>query len=74
MFELSLTFDAPSDPTSVLGEQTQAMLDEFRQMPWLEPDWEEATRIALQVVERYWRRYVLYFSGFGSKFLWADFY
>jgi hypothetical protein len=29
--------------TSVTVEQTQARLEEFRQMPWLEPDWEDAT-------------------------------
>ena len=27
-------------------------------MPWLEPDWEDATRNAVQVVERYWHKYV----------------
>jgi len=73
MFELSLTFDTPSDSTSVSGEQTQVRLDEFRQMSWLKPDWEEATRTALQVIERHYRRYVLYVSAYGSKVLWADF-
>ena len=58
MVELSLTFDAPPDAPSVSGEQTQARLDELRQMPWLQPDWEEATRIAVQVVERYWHKYL----------------
>jgi hypothetical protein len=57
MAELSLTFPAPANGTSVTGEQTQARLEEFHQMPWLEPDWEDSTRTALQVVERYWRTY-----------------
>jgi hypothetical protein len=67
MFEVSLTFDAPPDPTSISGEQTQARLDEFRQI-WLEPDWEDTTRTALQVIERYWHRYVLYFRRLGLRF------
>ena len=54
MAKLSLTFPPPADDTPVTGEQTQARLEEFRQMPWLEPDWEDATRDAVQVVERYW--------------------
>ena len=54
MTELSLTFPRPTDATTVTGEETQARLEEFRQTPWLEPDWEDATRTALQVVERYW--------------------
>ena len=53
MAKLSLTFPPPADTKSVPGEQTQARVEEFRQIPWLEPDWENATRTALQVVERY---------------------
>jgi hypothetical protein len=29
-------------------------------MPWMEPDYKQTTLDLLQVVERYWRRYVLY--------------
>jgi len=60
MVELS-TFDSPPLATAVSGEQTLPRLDEFRQLPWLEPDWEEATRIALRVIERYWHKYVFPF-------------
>ena len=38
MAKLSLTFPRPANATSVTGEETQARLDELRQMPWLEPD------------------------------------
>jgi hypothetical protein len=71
MVKASLSFPPPADATSVTGEQTQARLEEFRQMPWLEPDWEDSTRTALQVVERYWHSYVLLplpFSSPGSAF------
>jgi hypothetical protein len=54
--QFSLTFDAPPNGAAVSYEQTQARLEEFRQMPWLEPEWEKATRNVLQVVERYWHR------------------
>jgi hypothetical protein len=71
MVKASLSFPPPADAASVTGEQTQARLEEFRQLPWLEPDWEDATRNALQVVERYWHSYVLLplpFSSPGSSF------
>jgi hypothetical protein len=35
----------------------QALLDEFRRMPWMGPDYKESTFDALREVERYWRRY-----------------
>jgi hypothetical protein len=42
--QFSLTFDALPNGAAVSYEQTQARLEEFRQMPWLEPEWEKATR------------------------------
>jgi hypothetical protein len=46
--QLSLMFDAPPDGAAVSYEQTQARVEEFRQIPWLEPEWDEATRNILQ--------------------------
>jgi hypothetical protein len=63
--QLSLTFDAPPDGAAVSCEQTQVRLEEFRQMPWLEPEWGEATQNVLQVVERFWHRRV----HFGDNLL-----
>src|SRR2546421_1719654 len=45
--------------TCALPIYTQAQLDEFRQMPWIKPDYKAATLDALSKVERYWRRYSL---------------
>jgi hypothetical protein len=36
--QFSLTFDAPPDGAAVSYERTQARLEDFRQMPWLEPE------------------------------------
>jgi len=44
-------------PTVVSSEDTQAQLDEFRQMPWIKPDYKVATLDTLRKVERYWRPY-----------------
>jgi hypothetical protein len=57
IIEISLKFDAPLDAKHVSSEQTLAKLDEFRQMPWIEPNYEETTLEGLKVVERYWHRY-----------------
>jgi hypothetical protein len=40
------------------SKQTQAKLDEFRQMPQIQPDYEKATLEGLQVVERYWHWHI----------------
>jgi len=66
MAKLSLTFPPPAGAESVPGDQTQARLEEFRQMPWREPDWEDATLTALQGVERYWHSYVFPSSPVGG--------
>ena len=57
MVELAFHFDAPVDAEHVSSEHTQAKLDEFLQMPWIEPNYQEATLIGLDGVERYWHRY-----------------
>jgi hypothetical protein len=54
--EVAFNFDPPPQANPVASEDTQAQLDEFRQMPWLEPNYEEGTVELLRVVERYWRR------------------
>jgi hypothetical protein len=57
MLELTFSFGAPLEANRVLSEDTQAQLDEFRQMPWTKPDYKTATLDTLRKVERYWRRY-----------------
>jgi hypothetical protein len=57
MLELTYSFDAPLEANRVSSEDTQAQLDEFRQMPWIKPDYKTAALDALRKVERYWRRY-----------------
>jgi hypothetical protein len=57
MPELTFSFDAPLEANHVSSEDIQAQLDEFRQMPWIKPDYKAATLDALRKVERYWRRY-----------------
>jgi hypothetical protein len=57
MLELTFSFDAPLEANHVSSEDTQAQLDEFRQMLWIKPDYKAATLDALRMVERYWRRY-----------------
>jgi hypothetical protein len=57
MPELTFSFDAPLEANRVSSEDTQAQLDEFRQMPWIKPDYKTAALDALRKVERYWRRY-----------------
>jgi hypothetical protein len=57
MRDLAFNFDPPPEAQHVSSELTQAKLDEFRQMPWIEPDLKQTTLEGLQVVERYWRRY-----------------
>jgi hypothetical protein len=53
MVEVSLKFDAPFKTKDVSSEETRAKLDEFRKMPWLQPDYKEATLEGLQTIERY---------------------
>jgi len=53
MPELTFSFDAPLEANRVSSEDTQAQLDEFRQMPWIKPDYKAATLDALRKVERY---------------------
>ena len=55
--DLAFNFDPPAEAQHVSSELPQAKLDEFRQMPWIEPDLKQTTLEGLQVVERYWRRY-----------------
>jgi hypothetical protein len=57
MPELTFSFDVPLEANHVLCEDTQAQLDEFRQMPWIKPDYKAVTLDAFRKVERYWRRY-----------------
>jgi hypothetical protein len=57
MLELTFSFDAPLEANRVSSEDTQAQLDEFRQMPWIKPDYKAVTLDALRKVERYWRQY-----------------
>jgi hypothetical protein len=52
MPELTFSFDAPLEANHVSSEDTQAQLDEFRQMPWIKPDYKAATLDALRKVER----------------------
>ena len=56
MPELTFSFNAPLKANRVSSEGTQAQLDEFRQMPWIKPDYKAVTLDALRKVERYWRR------------------
>ena len=56
MLELTFSFDAPLEANRASSEDTQAQLDEFRQMPWIKPDYKAVTLDALRKVERYWRR------------------
>ena len=49
----SFSFDAPLEANRVSSEGTQAQLDEFRQMPWIKPDYKAATLDALRKIERY---------------------
>jgi hypothetical protein len=37
MPELTFSFDAPLEANRVSSEDTQAQLNEFRQMPWIKP-------------------------------------
>jgi ribosome-binding factor A len=57
MPELTFSFDTSLEANHVSSEDTQAQLDEFRQMPWIKPDYKAATLDALRKAERYWRRY-----------------
>ena len=43
MLELTLSFDALLEANRVSSEDTQAQLDEFRQMAWIKPDYKAAT-------------------------------
>ena len=56
--EVMFDFAPPVNATLVSSEETQARLDEIRHMPWIEPNYTATTVNNLQVVERYWRRYV----------------
>jgi len=53
MLELTFSFDAPLEANHVSSEDTQAQLDEFRQMPWIKPNYKAATLDALRKVEGY---------------------
>ena len=57
MLELTFSFDAPLEANHVSSGDTQTQLDDFRQMPWIKPDYKVVTLNALRKVERYWRRY-----------------
>ena len=43
MRDLAFNFDPPAEAQHVSSELTQAKLDEFRQMPWIEPDLKQTT-------------------------------
>jgi len=43
MLELTFGFDAPLEANRVSSEDTQAQLDEFRQILWIKPDYKAAT-------------------------------
>jgi len=51
MIEISLQF--ASRRSTCLERANQAKLEEFRQMPWIEPNYKETTLDGLKVVERY---------------------
>jgi hypothetical protein len=53
MLKLIFSFDAPLGANRVPSEDTQAQLDEFRQMPWIKPDYKVVTLDALRKIERY---------------------
>jgi len=55
MPEIAFNFDAPSEAKHVSGEDTQAQLDKFRQMPWIEPDYKASTLDGFPGFERYSR-------------------
>jgi hypothetical protein len=57
MLELTSSFDALLEANRISSKDTQAQLNEFRQMPWIEPVYKAATLDTLRKVERYWRRY-----------------
>jgi hypothetical protein len=57
MLELIFSFDAPLETNRISSEDTQTRLGEFRQMPWIRPDYKAVILDALKKVERYWRRY-----------------
>jgi hypothetical protein len=57
MPELTFSIEPPLEADHVSSEDTQAKLEEFHQMPWIEPNYKQATLEAIQGVERYWRRY-----------------
>jgi hypothetical protein len=57
MLELTFSFDVPLEANRISSEDTQAPLDEFRQMPWIKPDYKAVTLDALRKVERYWHGY-----------------
>lgn len=43
MLGLAFTFDPAVDANPISSEHTQTQLDEFRQMPWMEPDYKQMT-------------------------------
>jgi hypothetical protein len=53
MPELTFSFDASLEANHISSEDTQAQLDEFRQMPWIKPDYKAATLDTLRKVKRY---------------------
>jgi hypothetical protein len=53
MLELTFSFDAPLEANRVSSKDTQAQVDEFRQIPWIEPVYKAATLDALRKIERY---------------------
>jgi len=53
MLELTFGFDAPLEANRVSSEDTQAQLDEFRQILWIKPDYKAATLDALRKVESF---------------------
>ena len=57
MLELTFSFDTLLEANRVSSEDTQAQLDEFRQMLRIKPNYKAATLDALRKVERHWRRY-----------------
>jgi hypothetical protein len=56
MLELTFSLDAPLEANRVSREDTQTQLDEFRQMPWIKPDYKAVTLDAPRKVLRYWSR------------------
>ena len=51
MLELTFSFDAQLEANHASSEDTQAQLDEFRQMPWIKPDYKAVTLDTLRKVE-----------------------